>query len=137
MLNHFVETFFLCHPHAHRLLHRPTFMASLRLPPTHADFPALSLLHAICALASIWSPAVEQEEMPDLSNRPAEEIFQETERKKLRERRAQLGLGANGRGDWFGEMHAKFSREEEDKNATEGTKVFQGLQCALFDFFHV
>ena len=135
MLNHLVETFFLCHPHANRLLHRPTFMASLRLQPNHADFPALSLLHAICALASLWSPAVEQEEMPDLLHRPAEEIFQEAERKKVREQRAQLGLGPGARGDWFGEMHAKFSREEEDKNATEGTKVFQGLQCGCFLLF--
>lgn len=129
MLTHLVETFFLCHPHANRLLHRPTFMASLRLPPTHADFPALSLLHAICALSSLWSPAVEQEDMPDLAHRPADEIFQEAERKKVREERAQLGLGA--RGDWFGEIHARFSREEEDKNATEGTKVFQGLQSIV------
>lgn len=129
MLTHLIETFFLCHPHANRLLHRPTFMASLRLQPTHADFPALSLLHAICALASLWSPAVEQEDMPDLLHRPAEEIFQGAERKKVGDQRAQLGLGTNARGDWFGEMHAKFSREEEDKNATEGTKVFQGLQC--------
>jgi hypothetical protein len=132
ILNHLVETFFACHPHANRLLHRSTFMASLRLPPNHQDFPSLSLLHAICALASLWSPAVEQESMPDLQNRPAEEIFQEAERRKLREQRAQLGLGAssgNSRGDWFGEVHAKWSREEEEKNATEGTAVFQGLQC--------
>lgn len=132
LLNHLVEIFFTCHPHANRLLHRPTFLASLRLPPQHQDFPSLSLLHAICALASLWSPAVEQEAMPDLHNRPAEEIFQEAERRKIREQRAQLGLGAssgNNRGDWFGEVHAKWSREEEEKNATEGTAVFQGLQC--------
>lgn len=142
LLNHLVETFFASHPHANRLLHRPTFMASLQLPPTHQDFPALSLLHAICALASIWSPAVEHENMPDLQNRPAEEIFQEAERRRIREQRAQLGLGAsNGinRGDWFGEVQAKWSREEEEKNATEGTAVFQGLQCeflaSLCDLF--
>lgn len=133
LLQHLVETFFVSHPHARRLLHKPTFMATLTLPPNHQDFPSLSLLHAICALASLWSPAVEKESMPDLTNRPAEEIYHEKERRKIREERAKLGLGVNNsdtRGDWFGEIHARWSREEEERNAAEGISVFQGLQCA-------
>ncbi|KAG8813066.1 hypothetical protein FRC19_002689 [Serendipita sp. 401] len=182
LLHHLVEIFFTCHPHAQRLLHRPRFFASLTLPPTHPDFPSLSLLHAICALASLWSPLVEREGMPDLNERPAEEIFQEHARRKVREQRARFGLGPvstdgalpttngteedeggvgagtgggigvggvggvgetreraalNGRtnaapkGEWFGEAHARWSREEEEKNATEGTSVFQGLQSIV------
>jgi hypothetical protein len=132
LLRHLLHTFFVSHPHASRLLHRPTFMASLDHPPNHPNFPTLSLLHAICALTSIWSPLVEQESMPDLQTRPAEEIFQERERQRLREERARHGLGPQGgehRGEWFGEMHARFSREEEEKGAADGIGVFQGLQC--------
>ncbi|CCA69156.1 hypothetical protein PIIN_03056 [Serendipita indica DSM 11827] len=110
LLHNLAETFFSCHPHATRLLHRPTFMASLALPPNHADFPALSLLHAICALASLWSPLVERR---DVQKSPQE------------------GDSPVGRGDWFGELHARWSREEEEKNATEGTSVFQGLQSIV------
>jgi hypothetical protein len=33
------------------------------------------------------------------------------------------------RGEWFGEMHARWSREEEEKGAADGVGVFQGLQC--------
>ncbi|KAG8804854.1 hypothetical protein FRC17_005895 [Serendipita sp. 399] len=136
-------------------------MASLALPPTHADFPSLSLLHAICALSSLWSPLVEREGMPDLNERPAEEIFHEHARRRVREQRARFGLGpvsTDGalpttddpdgtdstslpnsnirtnlapKGEWFGEIHAKWSREEEEKNATEGTSVFQGLQSIV------
>jgi hypothetical protein len=113
LLAHLVETFFSCHPHAVRLLHRPTFVASLQLPPSHADFPALSLLHAICALASLWSPLVAGDEVhiniPDKDEKE--------------------GGDARSKRDWFGEMHARWSREEEERNATEGTGVFQGLQC--------
>lgn len=132
LLRHLIQTFFGSHPHASRLLHRPTFMASLDHPPNHPNFPSLSLLHAICALASIWSPMVEQENMPDLRTRPAEEIFQERERQRLRDERARHGFGpqvGDHRGEWFGEMHARWSREEEEKGAADGVGVFQGLQC--------
>ena len=132
LLRHLIQTFFVSHPHASRLLHRPTFMASLDHPPNHPNFPSLSLLHAICALSSIWSPLVEQENMPDLRSRPAEEIFQERERQRLRDERARHGYGpqlGDHRGEWFGEMHARWSREEEEKGAADGVGVFQGLQC--------
>ena len=70
--------------------------------------------------------------MPDLRTRPAEEIFQERERQRLREERARQGYGpqvGEHRGEWFGEMHARWSREEEEKGAADGIGVFQGLQC--------
>lgn len=132
LLRHLIQTFFVSHPHASRLLHRPTFMASLDHAPNHPNFPSLSLLHAICALSSIWSPLVEQENMPDLRTRPAEEIFQERERQRLRDERARHGYGpqmGDHRGEWFGEMHARWSREEEERGAADGVGVFQGLQC--------
>ncbi|KAG8727106.1 hypothetical protein FRC12_022802 [Ceratobasidium sp. 428] len=66
LLNHLVEVFFNCHPHAHYLLHRPTFMVSLTLPPRSPKFPHISLLHAICAYASVFSYLVDSPPMPNL-----------------------------------------------------------------------
>jgi hypothetical protein len=41
------------------MLHRPRLLARMALPPTHQNFPHPSLLHAICACASLWcAPAV-------------------------------------------------------------------------------
>ncbi|KAG9015675.1 hypothetical protein FRB90_004494 [Tulasnella sp. 427] len=58
VLYHLVETFFASVPLASRLIHKPTFMASLRQLPTSLDFPHIALLHAICGLASLYSPII-------------------------------------------------------------------------------
>ncbi|KAL7420837.1 hypothetical protein Q5752_004790 [Cryptotrichosporon argae] len=53
-----VTTFFTTVPSVSRILHRQTFLARLRLPPTHADWPHLALLHAICACSARYTAAV-------------------------------------------------------------------------------
>lgn len=53
LLEHLVEVFFACVPHASHLIHRPSFLASLVEPPTSPNFPSTALLHAICAMASL------------------------------------------------------------------------------------
>ncbi|KAG9015672.1 hypothetical protein FRB90_004491 [Tulasnella sp. 427] len=58
VLYHLVETFFTSVPLANRLIHKPTFMVGLRQVPTSPDFPHVALLHAICGLASIYSPII-------------------------------------------------------------------------------
>ncbi|KAF7796741.1 hypothetical protein EIP86_007924 [Pleurotus ostreatoroseus] len=55
---HLVETFFQFHIHANRLFHAPTFMASLELLPTDPRFPSPAVLHAMCAVGSLYSAAV-------------------------------------------------------------------------------
>ncbi|KAG8987872.1 hypothetical protein FRB90_003091, partial [Tulasnella sp. 427] len=57
-LYHLVETFFSSLPLATRLIHQPTFMASLRHSPTSPEFPHVSILHAICGIASLYSPVI-------------------------------------------------------------------------------
>ncbi|KIO22764.1 hypothetical protein M407DRAFT_27718 [Tulasnella calospora MUT 4182] len=59
-LYHLVETFFSSIPLATRLIHKPTFMARLRQVPTSPEFPHVSLLHAICGIASLYSPVIEE-----------------------------------------------------------------------------
>lgn len=57
LIRHLVEMFFLFHPHASRLFHRGTFIASLSYPPDHPDFPITPILHAICAVSAIYTAA--------------------------------------------------------------------------------
>jgi hypothetical protein len=50
-----IDVFFSCYLDAHRVIHRPTFQASLYLPPYSVGFPQISLLHAICAIAFTYA----------------------------------------------------------------------------------
>ncbi|KAF9069139.1 hypothetical protein BDP27DRAFT_1522180 [Rhodocollybia butyracea] len=58
-LNHYIEVFFRCDPCGSRVLHRPSFLASMLLSPRDAGFPHSAILHAICASASRWSPKID------------------------------------------------------------------------------
>nr|VWO94325.1 Fungal_trans domain-containing protein [Ganoderma boninense] len=57
-LRHLVEAFFTFTPLAGRMFHAPTFQASLSLPPTHPKFPLPAILHAMCALGSMYTASV-------------------------------------------------------------------------------
>ncbi|KAG8997274.1 hypothetical protein FRB95_003580 [Tulasnella sp. JGI-2019a] len=58
LLHHLVETVFHSVPLASRAIHRASFMKSLQQPPSSNDFPHVTLLHAFCALASLYTPIV-------------------------------------------------------------------------------
>lgn len=59
LLDHLLELFFDKVPFGDRLVHRPSFMASIRQnPPNSPAYPSSSLLHAICAIASVYSPII-------------------------------------------------------------------------------
>jgi len=54
-----IESFFTKVPALPRMMNRAKLLQRMTLPPTHSDFPHPSLLHAICACASLWcAPAV-------------------------------------------------------------------------------
>ncbi|KAJ7038108.1 hypothetical protein C8F04DRAFT_1089586 [Mycena alexandri] len=55
-LNHYIDIFFKWDPCGSRVLHRPSFLASMHLPPRDPGFPHSAILHAICTAASRWSP---------------------------------------------------------------------------------
>ncbi|KIJ45623.1 hypothetical protein M422DRAFT_29742, partial [Sphaerobolus stellatus SS14] len=59
MLHHLVEVFFNSVPHAARILHKDSFMTSLSMSSNDPRFPPRSILHSICAIASIFSPAMD------------------------------------------------------------------------------
>lgn len=79
LLRHLVDVFFVFHPHSHRLLHFPTFMGSLALPPNHPKFPAAPVLHAICAMGSLYTAAVTSPPLPNFAEiepgRPFKSIY--------------------------------------------------------------
>ncbi|KAI0776376.1 hypothetical protein BC629DRAFT_1525870 [Irpex lacteus] len=62
---HLVHAFFAFHLHAGRLFHGPTFLASLDLPPTDPRFPFHGVLHAMCAIGSVYTA-----DIPQPSSRP-------------------------------------------------------------------
>ncbi|KAH7911949.1 hypothetical protein BJ138DRAFT_1062114 [Hygrophoropsis aurantiaca] len=101
ILEHYVDVFFKCDPCGPRILHRPSFLASLRLHPRDPSFPHSAILHAICASASRWSSrnvAV----MPDGSRR-----------------------------DEFAEYHASKTRQYIDKTMATGDDIFHVVQACI------
>lgn len=70
MIRDRVDAYFSFNADSTRLLHRPTFMADLALPPTHPRFPSTGLLHAICAVGSFYTAAVDPAPNPTKSPFP-------------------------------------------------------------------
>ncbi|KAF8527976.1 hypothetical protein BU17DRAFT_81209 [Hysterangium stoloniferum] len=101
ILTRLVDIFFRCDPCGSRILHRPSLMTSLTLPPTHADFPHPALLHAICASASRWTS-------PD----------------------SHIGPDGKRR-DRFAEFHAQKTRAYIDQTMKTGAQIFQVLQACI------
>ncbi|KAH7931095.1 hypothetical protein BV22DRAFT_1101451 [Leucogyrophana mollusca] len=103
LLRHLVETFFAFHPHSTRLVHMPTFMASLSLPPTHPDFPIPAVLHAICAVSSTYTAAIQV---------PIQ----------------QLG---SLRQETFAEQQARLAKEQVDQFIANGHQLWQCFQACV------
>lgn len=119
LLRHLVEVFFVFHPHANRVLHYPSFMASLLLSPSHPRFPVPPILHAICALGSLYTSAVSSPPLPNFSEVAFDEIF--TARHRQRE----------GRPDSFAEAQSKYALESANQLESVGDRLFEVLQGKL------
>ncbi|PFH54563.1 hypothetical protein AMATHDRAFT_134575 [Amanita thiersii Skay4041] len=100
-LDHYVDIFFRCDPCSSRVLHQPSFLASLKLHPKDPGFPHSAILHAICASASRWS-SQNVMMMPDGS-----------------------------RHDQFSEFHASKTRHYIDKTIANGEEIFAVLQACI------
>ncbi|KAH9846804.1 hypothetical protein C2E23DRAFT_743274 [Lenzites betulinus] len=88
-LRHLVDAFFTFTPIASRMFHAPTFLASLSLPPSHPKFPLPAILHAMCALGSLYTAAVSPTPTPPLpvycESNPLTYSFAEMQIKAARE----------------------------------------------------
>ncbi|CAE6411939.1 unnamed protein product [Rhizoctonia solani] len=123
LLHHLIEVFFTCYPLAHYLLHRPTFMASLLLPPRSPAFPHSSLLHAICAYASIFSSRVHT---PSIG--PEMGPFSTMDAEAIRER-----------DNSFAEKHVRWSRQARDDATSIGNNLLECTQSlvVMVGYYHV
>ena len=74
LLTHSIDVFFTHAPQMPRMIHRPSFMTRLKLPPVHPGFPHASLLHAMCAFASTFTAWV--------SNLPSDSLDRAIEKHK-------------------------------------------------------
>ncbi|KAF9499743.1 hypothetical protein BDN71DRAFT_1441313 [Pleurotus eryngii] len=106
VLNHYIDIFFRCDPCGSRILHRPSFLASMHLSPKDPGFPHSALLHAICASASRWSS------------------------------RNVISLPDGTRRDQFAEFHAGKTRQYIDKTMASGEDIFSVMQaCILLSWY--
>ncbi|KAH9486839.1 hypothetical protein JR316_0000904 [Psilocybe cubensis] len=119
LLRHLIDVFFVFHPHAGRMFHPPTFMHSISLPPNHPKFPSLPVLHAICAIGSLYTAAVTSPPLPNFDEISPDEIFLE----KLRVK--------DPRPDSFAEKHARLAKESAERLNTLGQDLFQVLQANI------
>ncbi|KAI0271381.1 hypothetical protein BC834DRAFT_922196 [Gloeopeniophorella convolvens] len=105
-LDHYIDVFFKCDPCGSRILHRPAFLASMKLPPKNPGFPHSAILHAICASASRWVS------------------------KNI------LTLPDGTRRDRFAEYHASKTRSYIDRTMASGEDIFAVMQaCVLLSWY--
>lgn len=123
LLHHLIDLFFTCHPHAHYLLHRPTFMASLTFPPKSPAFPHSSLLHAICAYASVFSYRVHT---PAID--PQGGVFPDRNSNENREL-----------DNSFAEKHVRWSRQARDDATSIGNNLIECTQSLVImvGYYHL
>ncbi|KAH8102434.1 hypothetical protein BXZ70DRAFT_928561 [Cristinia sonorae] len=105
-LNHYIEVFFKCDPCGSRVLHRPSFLASMDLHPKDPNFPHSAVLHAICASASRWASH-------DIATSPD-----------------------GARRDRFADFHVGKTRAYIDKTMATGADIFPVMQaCILLSWY--
>ncbi|THV04844.1 PDT-domain-containing protein [Dendrothele bispora CBS 962.96] len=119
LLKHLVDAFFVFHPHARRLFHYSSFMACLALPPNHPRFPSTPVLHAICAVGALFTPAVTSPPPLSFAEMSPEYIF--TQRHRQKEDRPVT----------FAEVQAKFAKETAGKLEYLGMDLLQVLQIGI------
>ncbi|KAE9411008.1 hypothetical protein BT96DRAFT_846815 [Gymnopus androsaceus JB14] len=119
LLRHLVDAFFTFSPHGRQLFHFPTFMTSLSLPPNHPKFPAIPVLHAICAVGSAYTSVVTPPPPIDFDKTPSSEIF--TQRYRLKENRP----------DSFAEQQAALAKITLQQMEVLGSELLQVLQTTI------
>ncbi|KAG8759487.1 hypothetical protein FRC11_001896 [Ceratobasidium sp. 423] len=118
LVYHLIDVFFSCYPHAHYIIHRSSFMLSLALSPKSPNFPHVSLLHAICAYAGVFSYLIEPPPAGDLDKIYHDFIFGDRRRPDSRE-------------ESFAEMHARWAKETIDQTMAMGFNLFECTQAQV------
>ncbi|KAI0361192.1 hypothetical protein OH77DRAFT_1585344 [Trametes cingulata] len=100
-LDHYIDVFFKCDPCGSRVLHRPSFLASMHLHPKDPNYPHPAILHAICASASRWA-SQEIVTLPDGTRR-----------------------------DKFADIHVSKTRAYIDRTMATGQDIFPVMQACI------
>ncbi|PAV22367.1 hypothetical protein PNOK_0232400 [Pyrrhoderma noxium] len=100
-MRYLIDVFFACDPCGSRILHKPSFMASMDFSPKDPRFPHSAILHAICTSASRWT---------------ARKSFMTPD-----------GI----RRDTFAEYHAGKTRQYIDRTMASGADIFSVLQACI------
>ncbi|RDX52046.1 hypothetical protein OH76DRAFT_238690 [Lentinus brumalis] len=100
-LDHYIEVFFKCDPCGSRVLHKPSFLASMHLHPKDENYPHPAILHAICASASRWT---------------TQDI---------------ITLPDGTRRDKFADLHVSKTRAYIDRTMATGQDIFPVMQACI------
>jgi hypothetical protein len=119
-------------------------MASIDLPPTHPNFPSPAIIHAICAVGSLYTVAVPPTPPPEKSMGPG------------MPEDAHLGGGSSDHsplveeifGNWysrkddidsFAERHVKLAKQTAEEQLWAGKRLLedvQGVESCCFNVSH-
>jgi hypothetical protein len=128
-----VEAFFAFHPHAGRLFEASSFVATLNLPPNHPDFPPPCVLHAICAVGSLYTMAVLPTPPPDkvmAADMPGGDNFSDAS--PINGSLPNEIFGNHYREkdhvESFAERHVKLAKQTSEEQLLSGRKLLEGVQ---------
>ncbi|GJE86698.1 Zn(II)2Cys6 transcription factor [Phanerochaete sordida] len=122
---HLVHAFFAFWIHAGRLFHGPTFLSSLDLPASDPRFPPPVVLHAICAVGSLYTADIAPTPVHTSRLYPYE-VFTGKWRTEA------------PRPDSFAEQQVKFSQAELEYNVDRGERLIESLQAqVLVTWFYI
>jgi len=131
ILDHLLVLFFEKVPFGDRLVHRQSFMASLGQPSNSPYYPSASLLHTMCAIASIYSPAIELQVRRESPNRSWFEYFTHPDEIKLETGEAGGGGHGGTFGGTFGVEQASIGRVLALFDLRTGKRVFDTIRSMI------
>ncbi|KAF8603155.1 hypothetical protein BDV93DRAFT_173771 [Ceratobasidium sp. AG-I] len=117
-----VDVFFAHWPFARQFIHMPTFKQRIRLPPSDPGFPAVSLLHAICALGAVYLP---QPGGPAEEVRPGEPLRGNVFRTDEQVNRVLEGMAS------FGEHQTTIAQIKALNDTRTGKRLLESHQALI------
>lgn len=131
IVRHLVETFFNTIQLAPHLIHRPTFTSSLTLPPKDPGFPSVALLHAICAVTTLYAPLTIRQALAAAAPRPSSSSSD----------RSSGGWGATGSPSRdaevnaqitaFADEHAELARNLAHLDVRHSKRMLESVQSTI------
>ncbi|EKM55966.1 uncharacterized protein PHACADRAFT_256950 [Phanerochaete carnosa HHB-10118-sp] len=113
---HLVEAFFTHWIHATRMFHAPQFFTSLNLHPSDPGFPRPALLHAMCAIGSMFT-----------SHFPSGHIIESYGYDPVLKRKRHSPPKMSS----FSAQQARFAKEAYEEDMDSATNLFENSQARI------